>query len=142
MNNGNPNQKVSFDFDGTLSLHEVQVYASSLVDKGYEVWIVTSRYDLDQLDHRWRRKGDDEPWRHQDLFEVAENCGIKKEHIHFTNQEKKARFLEGKGFIFHLDDDDFELIEIMKSNDPKPIHVDHFDWQHNCNEELEKHGEI
>jgi hypothetical protein len=126
--------KVSFDFDGTLSRHDVQVYASSLVDDGHEVWIVTSRWDLDNLDRRWKSKKTGEPWEHQDLFEVAEWCGIKKEHIHFTNRKKKCQFLEDNQFVFHLDDDDLELIEIMKNNIVKSINVDYSDWKHECDE--------
>ena len=37
--------KVSFDFDGTLSRKDVQNFAKSLVNTGYDVWIVTSRFD-------------------------------------------------------------------------------------------------
>ena len=124
--------KVSFDFDDTLTIHDVQVYASSLVDDGHEVWIVTSRYDLDNLDRRWKSKQTGEPWVHQDLFEVAEHCGIPKEQIHFTNRDKKCKFLEDNNFLFHIDDNDMELIEIMKSNIVKPINVDYFDWKYEC----------
>ena len=128
--------KVSFDFDDTLTKHEVRVYASYLVDEGHEVWIVTSRYDLENLDRRWRDKKTGKPWVHQDLFEVADACGIKKEHIHFTNRVKKCKFLEDNGFLFHVDDDDLELIEIMKSNIVKTINVEYFDWEYECNQIL------
>ena len=33
------NIKISMDYDGTLSLPSVEVFAKELVDKGYEVWI-------------------------------------------------------------------------------------------------------
>ena len=128
--------KVSFDFDDTLTLHETRVYASHLVDEGHEVWIVTSRYDLDNLDRRWKSKQTGEPWRHQDLFEVADACGIPTHQIHFTNQVKKCKFLEDNNFLFHVDDDDLELIEIMKNNQVKPINIGYRDWQHECNELL------
>lgn len=35
--------KVSFDFDGTLEPPIVQQYAKELIEKGIEVWVVTSR---------------------------------------------------------------------------------------------------
>jgi len=38
-------RKVSFDFDSTLSRKDVQDFAKKLVSEGYEVWIVTSRFD-------------------------------------------------------------------------------------------------
>ena len=130
--------KVSFDFDATLSRHDVQVYASNLVDEGHEVWIVTSRWDFDNLDKRWKSKKDGEPWRHQDLFQVAEWCGIGKERIHFTNQVKKVKFLEDNDFIFHVDDEFSELIEIMKNGKVESINVDYFAWEHECHDIINK----
>ena len=38
-------QRVSFDMDSTLDIPSIQEYAKMLVEKGIEVWIVTSRYD-------------------------------------------------------------------------------------------------
>jgi hypothetical protein len=45
-------RKVSFDFDYTLGhLREVQEYATELISKGFDVHIVTSRFDsLDKYD--------------------------------------------------------------------------------------------
>jgi hypothetical protein len=133
--------KISFDFDDTLTLHETQVYASDLIDRGHEVWIVTSRYDLDNLDKRWKSKQTGEPWVHQDLFKVAEWCGIPKERIHFTNRAKKAKFLEDNDFIFHLDDNDLELIEIMKNGKVVPINIDYTDWKYECEKIINKENE-
>jgi hypothetical protein len=130
--------KISFDFDATLSRYDAQVYASSLVDLGYEVWIVTSRWDLDNLDLRWKSKKTGEPWRHQDLFQVAEDCGISRDRIHFTNRVKKAKFLEANNFLLHLDDDDLELIEIMKNGIVVPINIDYTDWKYECDKVINK----
>jgi hypothetical protein len=132
--------KVSFDFDGTLSRKDVQKLAKDLVSEGYEVWIVTSRFsDEAAKDKKWH-------WiegQNQKLFDVAEDCGIKLENIHFTNMESKSLFLEGKGFIFHLDDDDIELMDILESNRSTevkcfPVNVEHFEWKETCKEILRK----
>jgi len=128
--------KVSFDFDHTLSRKDVQVFAKQLVDDGHEVWIVTSRFsDEKAKENKWH-------WiegQNQKLFDVAEECGIKKENIKFTCMESKSYFLEGKGFIFHLDDDDIELMDILESKDScRPIHVDHFEWEETCQDILKK----
>lgn len=128
--------KVSFDFDGTLSRKDVQSFAKELVSSGYEVWIVTSRFDDDNaMKKNWHWiKG-----QNQTLFDIADECGIKKENIHFTCMVSKSTYLKDKGFIFHLDDDDIELMEILESGDIcKPMHVDHFDWKENCKEILIK----
>ena len=132
--------KVSFDFDGALSRKDVQKLAKDLVSKGYEVWIVTSRFsDEAAKTKNWN-------WiegQNQKLFHVAEDCGIKVENIHFTCMESKSLFLEGKGFIFHLDDDVIELMDILESNRSNeikcfPVNVEHFEWEETCKEILRK----
>ena len=128
--------KVSFDFDHTLSKKDVQVFAKQLVDEGHEVWIVTSRFsDEAAKEKKWH-------WiegQNQRLFDVAEDCGIKKENIQFTCMESKSVFLKDKGFIFHLDDDDIELMDILETKDGcRPIHVDHFEWKETCKNILKK----
>ena len=132
--------KVSFDFDHTLSRKDVQTFAKELVSKGHEVWIVTSRFsDEAAKEKKWH-------WiegQNQKLFDVAQDCGIKKENIQFTCMESKSIFLKDKGFIFHLDDDDIELMDIFENNkfDQNkcfPVHVDHFEWKETCQNILKK----
>lgn len=132
--------KVSFDFDSTLSRKDVQVFAKQLVDEGHEVWIVTSRFDDESaMSKNWHWiKG-----QNQRLFDVANECGIKMENIKFTCMESKSIFIKDKGFIFHLDDDDIELMEILESKDKcRPIHVDHFEWKETCRNILKNNLEI
>jgi hypothetical protein len=128
--------KVSFDFDHTLSRKDVQSFAKELVDEGHEVWIVTSRFsDEAAKEKKWH-------WiegQNQKLFDVAQDCGIKKENIQFTCMESKSVFLKNKGFVFHLDDDDIELMDIFESKDScRAIHVDHFEWKETCQNILKK----
>jgi hypothetical protein len=128
--------KVSFDFDGTLSIKDVQTYAKILVESGIEVWIVTSRVSTQSaLEKGWH-------WiekQNQDLYDVAERIGIKKENIVFTGYVDKIEFLKGKGFIFHLDDDLHELMAILDSKDNcKPVNVGHFEWKETCQSYLDK----
>ena len=105
-------KKVSFDFDGTLSKNKVQQYAKMLIKSGVECWIVTSRMGFGkEPQHNWN----------DDLFEIAKEIGIPKEHIHFCCMDNKANFLNGKGFIWHLDDDLIELSFIKTDSDCKPI---------------------
>jgi hypothetical protein len=128
--------KVSFDFDHTLSRKDVQSFAKELVDEGHEVWIVTSRFsDEAAKEKKWH-------WiegQNQKLFDVAQDCGIKKENIQFTCMESKSVFLKNKGFVFHLDDNDIELMDIFESKDScRAIHVDHFEWKETCQNILKK----
>lgn len=126
-------KKVSFDFDSTLDRVDVQIFAKSLVDKGFEVWIVTSRPDIFVGGDGTRVQPEN-----KDLYDVAKLVGIKPEHIHFTCYELKSTFIEGKGFLFHLDDDDVELRDITIINDPcEPIHVDIPTWETKCKNLIE-----
>ena len=106
-------QKVSFDFDGTLEFHDEQNYAKELVNRGIEVWIVTSRYE-DTSNYSFvvpeRSKN------HKDLYDVAEKLNIPKERIHFTNMQYKSEFFkeQGKDFVWHLEDNALE-IQLIKS---------------------------
>ena len=122
--------KVSFDFDNTLSRKDVQRFAKELVSEGVEVWIVTSRYATNSaLEKGWN-------WiekQNQELYDVAEECGVKKEHIFFTEHTPKIDSIKNNNFLFHLDDNSDELWEIKKSNDPcLPVNVEHFDWELDC----------
>ena len=129
--------KVSFDFDSTLDRKDVQQFAKLLVDRGHEVWIVTSR----------RSNADakmSDPWikdriirSNKKLFRVADNVGILRTNIQFMNFQMKSVFIKDNGFAFHLDDDPDELMYIIHSNDNcRPINVDHFDWEHDCKQIL------
>ena len=132
--------KVSFDFDSTLSRKDVQEFAKELVNEGHEVWIVTSRFDDETaMIKNWHWiKG-----QNQKLFDIADKCGIKRNNIKFTCMESKSYFLEGKEFVFHLDDDDIELMDILESNkftddECFPVNVEHSEWKENCRNILNK----
>lgn len=123
--------KLSFDFDGTLSEDRVEEFAKQLINDGYEVWIVTSRPSDDDLTNTFQ------PWSkpnwNRDIWDTCERLNIPKEHVKFTSYVDKIEFLKGKGFIFHLDDDVDELMEIMKSDDNcLPINVNHSEWKETC----------
>ena len=129
-------KKVSFDFDDTLTNYDVQVFARVLVNKGYEVYIVTSRYNTeDALKNGWH-------WtkaQNEQLFEIADNIGIKRENIIFTNFEDKITYLKDKNFIFHLDDSADELMRIKESGDScYPMSVDYNYWEQDLKELLKK----
>jgi len=122
--------KASFDFDSTLDRKDVQRFAKELVNDGIEVWIVTSRCTTEYATEKgwhWIDK------QNRKLFRVADNIGIKREHIIFTCFQMKSEFIKDKGFVFHLDDDSDELIAILESGDScKPVNVCHFDWERDC----------
>jgi hypothetical protein len=120
-------KKCSFDFDSTLDRVDVQRFAIELIEKGWDVWIVTSRCDTERaLAKGWH-------WverQNEQLYKVANDVGIKRENIIFTEHVDKIVYLKDKGFLFHLDDDVDELMAIRESGDEcYPICVDYFEWQ-------------
>lgn len=123
--------KISFDFDSTLSRKDVQSFVKDLIVEGHEVWIVTSRCSTAPAlakGHWWVEK------QNQGLYDVADEVGIPRERIVFTEHVEKIEYLEGKGFVVHVDDDPDELWAIVRSGDPcAVVNVDHSDWKvHFC----------
>jgi hypothetical protein len=129
--------QVSFDFDSTLSRNDVQDYARSLINKGFEVWILTSRYE-DCFLYPWYKGVTDEHC-HQDLYVVANELNIDPERIIFTNMADKAdTILKRDDFnpVWHLDDDYIELNIIHKKTTTKAFSVVSSSYKKKCNKEL------
>lgn len=129
--------QVSFDFDSTLSRNDVQDYARSLINKGFEVWILTSRYE-DCFLYPWYKGVTDEHC-HQDLYMVANKLNIDPERIIFTNMADKAdTILKRDDFnpVWHLDDDYIELNIIHKKTTTKAFSVVSSSYKKKCNKEL------
>jgi len=125
--------KVSFDFDATLDRVLVQDYAQSLINKGFEVWILTSRFeDCDNYDFKTNN---------DDLFKVADKLGIKREHIKFMNMVDKYEFVLTKDFIFHLDDDWVEINMINSRTKTKGVSCfGNSVWKNKCNRIIKDNG--
>jgi hypothetical protein len=134
--------KVSFDYDDTLSRKDIQKYANSLIKAGHEVWITTSRYDAVEKyategQPLWKTLHLPEAWN--ELFEVAEQLGIPKEQILFTNKQSKVDYIEKQGFLWHLDDDVKELFLINNKTTTVGIWTkDIPDYRATCNYLLNK----
>ena len=122
--------KISFDFDSTLDREDVQEFAKQLVKDGHEIWITTSRFDTESSLKKgwwWIEKNN------QKLYDVADECGISRDNISFTAMIDKIKFLEGKDFLFHLDDDEVELELIQESDDNcVGVWVELKDWKETC----------
>ena len=131
--------KVSFDFDSTLSRKDVQRFAKELVAEGHEVWIVTSRVSDEMANDYPVDFKNRVLTSNRKLFRVADNVGIKREHIIFCNFAVTLASIAGQGFAFHLDDDPDELLEILFSTDAcKAINVDHSEWEMDCRNIINK----
>lgn len=126
----NYNFKVSFDFDGTLTKKDVQDYASSLVRKGVNVFIVTARYNELQK-HKWEINPSNEI-----VLEVANKIGVPLQNIVFTNMKNKSEYLNGSNAVFHLDDDIYTIEEINANSDVICVDVTKKDWKKQCDKLL------
>ena len=122
--------KVSFDFDSTLDKPSVQKYAKDLIDKGFEVWVITSRPDV--YKNHWVVDGVEVKLENNDLFKVTDNLGIPKEQIHFTCYDLKSNFIKGKGFLWHLDDDEVEIESINEETNCVGVLVCEDNWKEKC----------
>jgi len=114
--------KISFDFDSTLSLKEVEDYASKLIKANYEVWVVTARFEF--------QNSSGHQINNDDLFEVTDRLEIPREHIHFCNMKDKFEYFKDydNDFLWHLDDDIVELHGIRRHTLVMPI------WRRNGND--------
>lgn len=125
--------KVSFDFDGTLEIPIVQDYAAELIERGVEVWVVTSRFGDDELYKKFYQTTTNVDLTNNDLREVTDPLGIPEERIHFTNMRDKWEFIENKGFTWHLDDDWIENEMINSRTFTKGIDIfGNPDWKKQC----------
>lgn len=122
--------KVSFDFVNTLSEKELQDFCKELVLQGHDIFIVTARIsDSEAIKSNWHWI----PRQNQQLYSIAEECGVPKENIIFTAYVDKIDYLESKNFIFHIDDDMDEINLIEESNDPcKGIFTYDTNWKQKC----------
>lgn len=126
--------KVSFDFDSTLELESVQKYAKELIERGIEVWVVTSRFGDDELYKRFFHTSTNVDLTNRDLREITDRLEIPEERIHFTNMRDKWEFIENRGFIWHLDDDWIENEMINERTLTKGLsHWGNPNWERECN---------
>lgn len=123
-------KKVSFDFDGTLQTEEVQQYAKELIDRGIDVWVVTTRYD-ENHEHLYSFDVDT-----SDLHEVIEKLGIPRWKVRFTCMEWKYKYLTDTRFLWHLDDNRDEKVFADTSGCKVPIILLYEGWKQKCEEIL------
>lgn len=139
-------QKVSFDYDSTLDIPSIQEYAKMLVEKGIEVWIVTSRYDSeDKYTPEFLKsinlvdvKEGELTKLHKELFEIADKVGISTDHIVFTNMRPKhTYFADHPEFMWHLDDSFQECIWINEFTEVKGVPwMGNKNWRVDCSKLL------
>jgi hypothetical protein len=104
--------KVSLDYDGTLSTLEGKLLAQRLIAQGDTVYVVTSRQDSNNPTAVYRR---------------AEEVGIPRSRVYFTNGRPKLPKLRELGIKKHYDNNPDVINEINKT--PVGIQGIKFDYQ-------------
>lgn len=96
--------KVSFDFDNTLSESAMQSLCKKYIELQADVYVVTTRSA--------------KAINNNELFEITDRLGIKREHITFTNYQDKYLFV--KDMDLHYDDS-FEEVFLINEHPSKCI---------------------
>jgi len=89
--------KVSFDFDDTLSTKRGQTLAKRLITQGKDVYIITRRQESASAE----------------VYKVADELGIPKSKVYFTNGKMKWETIKRLGIDIHYDNnkDEIDLID-------------------------------
>jgi hypothetical protein len=97
--------KVSFDFDDTLSTARGQEIAKRNIREGKQVYIITRRNEYNA----------------SDVYRMAERLGILKSRVYFTNGAYKWMTIKRLGIGTHYDNNDLEINLIKINTDTKAI---------------------
>lgn len=97
--------KVSFDFDDTLSTDRGQALAKQKISEGKDVYIVTRRQQSDSAE----------------VYKVADELGITHSKVHFTNGKMKWETIKRLNIGTHYDNNQQEIDLINKNTDTKGI---------------------
>ena len=99
--------KVSFDFDDTLSQDRYQKKAMQLKEEGKTVYIVTRRQEEQSIA----------------VYEIADEIGIPRSRVYFTNGKMKWETIKRLNIGTHYDNNEDEIRLIRENTDAKGILV-------------------
>jgi len=96
--------RCSYDFDGTLSRPDIQLYALYDVMTNKEVYILTKR-----------GINENEPHGPQEVLEVANKIGIPFDRVIFTSGGRKVDYINQFDIQLHYDDEPDEVMDMRKN---------------------------
>ena len=104
-------QKVSFDYDGTLSTPQGKALAKRLITQGYPVYIISAR-SKDKI---------------KPMLEVASELGIRESNVYATgsNKAKVEKIIE-LNIARHYDNNP-DVVDALKKENIKSILVNYGD---------------
>ena len=92
-------EKVSIDYDDTLSTDRGKELAKKLLEEGKDVSVITRR-QADQLD---------------EVYKTAEELGIPRDKVHATNGKLKWETIKKLGIERHIDNNENEIKAIQEN---------------------------
>ena len=111
--------KVSFDFDDTLTQERYQMKAMALKEEGKTVYIVTRRQEEDD----------------NAVYEVADKIGIPHSRVYFTNGKMKWETIKRLGIGTHYDNNEDEIRLIRENTEARGILVEEKSFYFDLKEE-------
>lgn len=134
---------VSFDFDDTLSKIHIREYAKYLIEKGVNVFVITTRYDFlhsHLYDEDIKGIVNNLEDLNLDLWNIVDDLNIPRNRVFFTNMQNKSKFIKDTKLIWHLDNNIYELYE-MKKDRCKTIGISTHSssWRNKCERILKKY---
>lgn len=126
---------LSIDYDKTFTRSNVREYVLELRDRGYNICILTYRYDNANFK---KYEGKYTPFYNADLWEDLEECGLHR-NVVFTNHKPKSEWLNfTEDVLFHLDDDLSVMFDVThKCKNVIPIQVNSPMWKRKIEKMLE-----
>jgi len=99
--------KISFDYDGTLTQAKYRDKAKAFITDGKTVFIITSRQESNS----------------KAVYKVAEEIGIPKSQVYFTNGQLKWQTVKRLNIGTHYDNNPVEIDAIKKNTNANAILV-------------------
>lgn len=103
--------KISFDYDDTLEEDNIQEIALRFIAEGKEVYIITRRQETDS----------------EDVYDDAEELGIRKDRVYFTNGKMKWETIKRLNIGIHYDNNPEEIKLIQENTDAEGRLVNNYE---------------
>jgi hydroxymethylpyrimidine pyrophosphatase-like HAD family hydrolase len=97
--------RISFDYDGTLSTSKGKETAIDRIKNGNDVYIITARQKSDS----------------ESVYNTANELGIDKHHVIFTNGEDKWKYILQYDIDIHYDNNEEQIKKIHDKTNARAI---------------------
>jgi hypothetical protein len=96
--------KISFDVDGVLTTPQGMALARRKIAEGDRVYIITAR---------------NESTMSAKVYEIANELGIPRLRVYFTNGEDKWKTIQSLGIELHYDNNEEQITKIKENTESR-----------------------